>query len=74
MAISQANIDALNAAIAKGERVVRMGDRSVEYRSVAELISARNNLESRKAAEDAAAAGKTVPRQTLMYHGGRGMG
>ena len=72
MPVSQADIDALNTAIAQGERVVRMGDRMVEYRSIAELINARNDLETRKAAEDTAAAGRPRPRQTLIYHAGRG--
>lgn len=72
MAVSQADIDVLNAAIAQGERIVRTGDVLVEYRSVAELIRARDDLLSQKADEEAAAAGLKRPRQTLNYHGGRG--
>lgn len=44
MAITQQDIDRLDAAIARGEHVVRFADRTVEYRSVDELIKARNNL------------------------------
>lgn len=72
MAVSQADIDALNAAIAAGERVVRKGDTMVEYRSVAELITARDNLVNQIAADAAAAIGKPRPRQTRLYHAGRG--
>jgi hypothetical protein len=72
MPVSQAQIDALNAAISIGERTVRMGDRMVEYRSVAELIRARDDLLSQKAAEEAATTGTPRPRQTMLYHAGRG--
>lgn len=72
MPVSQADIDALNLALAQGERVVRSGGKMVEYRSVAELIRARDDLVNRLAAETAAAAGTTRPRQTRLYHGGRG--
>lgn len=73
MAITQAQIDALNAAIANGERVVRHGDKMVEYRSIAELIQARNELQALLTAETNASAGTTRPRQTLLTQGGRGL-
>lgn len=72
MAITQADIDALNTAIAQGERLVRFSDgRTVEYRSIPELITARNDLESRLIRDSAAATGTARPRQTYLYHGGR---
>ena len=40
MAITQQDIDKIDRAIAKGESVVRFADRTVEYRSVDELIKA----------------------------------
>jgi hypothetical protein len=67
MAVTQADIDALNTAIAAGERVVRSGDKLVEYRSVPDLIRARDDLVNQMAAS----AGSR-PRQTRLYHAGRG--
>jgi hypothetical protein len=72
MAVSQSDIDTLNTALAKGERVIRSGDKSVEYRSVKELREARDDLVNQMAAESAAAAGKQRSRQTRLYHAGRG--
>lgn len=40
MAYTQAHLDALETALAKGEKRVSFGDKSVEYRSVDELKAA----------------------------------
>ena len=40
MAYSQAQLVALEAALAKGERRVTFGDKTVEYRTVEELAAA----------------------------------
>ena len=40
MAYTQANLDALEAALAKGEKRVTFGDKTVEYRSIDELMKA----------------------------------
>ena len=40
MAYSQAQLDALEAALAKGERRVTFEDKTVEYRTVEELAAA----------------------------------
>lgn len=40
MAYTQADLDALQAALAKGEKRVSFGDKTVEYRSVEELQAA----------------------------------
>ncbi len=69
MAVTQADIDVLDAALAAGERVVRSGDKSVEYRSVAELIRARDDLVNQLTAETATTS---RPKQTRLYHAGRG--
>jgi hypothetical protein len=37
MAYTQAHLDALEAALAKGEKRVAFGDKTVEYRSIDEL-------------------------------------
>lgn len=74
MAVTQADIDALTTALASGERLVRMPNgATVEYRSVAEITTARDRLAAELAAADAAAG--TAPRllrQVRLYHGGRG--
>lgn len=65
MAFTQKDIDRLDRAIARGERVVRFTDRTVEYRSVDELIKARNAMlvELQPARR---------PRQARIYHAGKG--
>lgn len=73
MAIQQSDINALNEALATGERVVRKGDKMVEYRSVEELLAARNALQAQLDAEQVEAG--TIPprpKQTRLYHAGRG--
>lgn len=70
MAITQDMIDALNTAIATGERQVALGAQQITYRSIAELISARDDLLRQLQAEATAASGK--PRQTRLYQSGRG--
>lgn len=68
MAVSQADIDALNAAIASGERQVTIGSQSVTYRSIDDLIKARDDLQAQIDAQ----AGKTRNRQIRLYYAGRG--
>lgn len=68
MSVTQQHIDALNLAIAKGEKVVKLDGKMIEYRSVAELISARNDLQQQLAA--ASVGGR--PRQTRLTQSGRG--
>jgi hypothetical protein len=41
MALTQTDLDALDAAIASGERRVTVDGRTVEYHSLAELLQAR---------------------------------
>lgn len=69
MSVTQADLDALNAAIAQGESLVRKANgETVQYRSVAELIAARNDV----AAQIAAASPQRRSRITRLYHAGRG--
>ena len=73
MSVTQADLDALNAAIASGEKQVALGAQQVTYRSIAELIAARNDLEAQLKAQNADAAG--TPRKsrlTRLYQAGRG--
>lgn len=69
MAVTQADIDALTRAIASGERQVSIGGQQVTYRSIDDLIKARQVLRD----ELAASTGSTPkPRQVKLYHAGRG--
>lgn len=69
MAVTQTDIDALNAAIASGEKQVALGAQQVTYRSISELIVARNELQRQLDAQNAVAP---KSRQTKLYYAGRG--
>lgn len=64
MAYTQEQLDALEAALAKGERRVSFGDKSVEYRTVEELRLAIRDVK-RGLNEQAAGTGfwPRAPRQ-----------
>lgn len=64
MAYTQAQLQALRDALAKGERRVTFGDKTVEYRTVEELKEAIRHIEAdlRKAAVAAGTAPR-APRQ-----------
>jgi hypothetical protein len=64
MAYTQSDLDALQAALAKGEKRVTFGDKTVEYRSVEELQAAIRAVK-RDLFEQAAATGlwPGAPRQ-----------
>lgn len=63
LAFTQADLDAIRAAIAKGERMVMFSDRSVTYRSMMELLEAEQRI---------SAALSTRPKQTLVVQSGKG--
>jgi len=44
MTVTRDDINTIDRAIAKGERVVRYADRTVEYRSIDELIKAKQAM------------------------------
>lgn len=44
MALTQADIDNLDEAIAAGEKVVKINGREVEYRSIDEMQQARRHI------------------------------
>lgn len=69
MAITQSDIDNLNAAIASGTRSVTIGGQTITYGTVDALIKARNDLQRQLTA---AAGASTRARQTYAYHAGRG--
>lgn len=70
MPVSQAHIDQLNEAIATGERQVVLDGQSITYRSVAELITARNDMQAQlnRAAAAAADPAPARPKQWGLYH------
>lgn len=73
MPVTQTDIDNLNAAIASGERQVTIGGQTVTYRSIGDLIQARNDLRTEllnQGIEDGSV--KPRPRQTRLYYAGRG--
>lgn len=59
MAFTQADLDALDSAISKGEQSVSFADRSVTYRSLSEMLKARAAM----AADIARSATPARPRQ-----------
>jgi hypothetical protein len=57
VAFTDAQLTALDAAIAKGELIVEFADRKVQYRSIEELLQARAVI--------AASLGQGSPRQYI---------
>lgn len=72
MPVTQADIDQLNAAIANDTRQVTLNGQSITYRSIDDLIKARNDMRNELANQDAAATGKPVQRRAYAYYSGRG--
>lgn len=72
MAVTQQDIDNLNAAIASGERVVVLNGQSVTYRAISDLIAARNDLQRQLQEQNAAANGTVRSRRRYAYYAGRG--
>ena len=72
MAVTQADIDALNRAIADGVRSVTIRGQTVLYNTTDSLIQARDDQVRQMAAEQASAAQKYPSRRTLLHYAGRG--
>jgi hypothetical protein len=72
VAVSQADIDALNAAIASGARSVTLGEQTVIYNTTDSLIKARNDMRAELLAQEQAQAGRFRGRQTYVTFAGRG--
>lgn len=68
MSFTQKHLDAVESAIARGEKTVRYADRTVEYRTVDELLKARDQIRSSLVAD-------TGPRSRVirLYHAGKGL-
>lgn len=72
MAVTQADIDALNTAIKSGARSVTIGGQTVIYNTSQSLIEARNDLQTQLNTQNAAANGTRRSKQTMLYQSGRG--
>lgn len=68
-AVTQADIDNLNAAIASGTRSVTLGGQTVTYNTTASLIEARNDLIKQL---NAITITNRRPRTRQIIFGGRG--
>lgn len=69
MAVTQSDIDKLNAAIASGTRSVTLGGQTITYGTIDALIKARNDLQ--KQLKAATTPVVTRSRQTYAYYAGR---
>ncbi|WP_421885167.1 phage head-tail joining protein [Methylibium sp.] len=69
MAFTQANLDAVDAAIASGELTVSHNGRTVTYRSMADLKAARAMIVEDLAAQAAPNAARTYRFQFLTGRG-----
>lgn len=69
MAVSQSDIDNLNAAIASGARSVTVGGQTLIYNTTASLIEARNDLRRELNAQNQAARRS---KHSYLFQDGRG--
>jgi hypothetical protein len=70
MAVTQADVDNLNAAIASGVRSTTLGGQTVIFNTGESLIKMRDDLVKQLAAQTAATAQR--PRQSYAFYAGRG--
>lgn len=68
MSYTQQDLKNIKAAIASGERQVTIGNQSVTYRSIGDLITARDEIQR----ELNAATPASRPRTSRLYMSGRG--
>jgi hypothetical protein len=68
MSFTQKHLEAVEAAIARGEKTVRYTDRTIEYRTVDELLKAREEIRT-----SLTSAAKPRSRVYRLYHGGKGI-
>lgn len=68
MAVSQTDIDNLNAAIARGARSVTIGGQTVIFNTTESLIRARDDMQKQLNAQ----SGVRRPRQSYLVQTGRG--
>lgn len=68
MAVTQQDIDNLNAAIASGARSVTLGGQTIIYNTTESLIKARDDMLKQLPLEPGL---QRRPRQSYAYYGGR---
>lgn len=68
MSFTHKHLAAVEAAIARGEKTVRYADRTVEYRTVDELLKAREEIRS-----SLISAAGPRSRVVRLHHGGKGL-
>mgnify|MGYP000635535066 CR=1 FL=1 len=66
MAVTQADVDALNAAIARGARSVTLGEQTVIFNTTESLIKARDDMRKELAMQTATTAGTRRSRLTYV--------
>lgn len=69
MAVSQLDVDNLNAAIAAGARSVTLRGKTITYNTTDSLIKARNDMQAQLAAQSAT---PKRSRRIQTYFAGRG--
>jgi hypothetical protein len=72
MAVTQADIDALDQAIADGVRQVTINGQSTTFNTTDSLIRARNDLQAKLNTETLRASGRVPNKRQYLYHAGRG--
>lgn len=70
--VTQAHIDALNAAIARGARSVTIGGQTVVYNTTESLIKARDDMQKQLNQQNAVSTGKRRPKQMVLFQSGKG--
>lgn len=70
MSFTSTDLDAINAAIASGELTVKHGGREITYRSMADLLKAKQTIEADLAA--AASGGRAGGSYRFNFQTGRG--
>ena len=71
MAVTQADLDNLNAAIASGARSVTLGGQTLIYNTTESLIKARNDQQAQLTAAEGALQPVKASRQNYVVYGGR---
>ena len=73
MAVTQADIDTLNQAIADGVRQVTLpGGQVTIFQTTESLIKARDDMKSELAKQNEIARGQPKRRRTMLHYAGRG--
>jgi len=72
MAVTQAQIDALNQAISDGVRQVTIGGVTTTYNTTESLIKARDDQQEQLRLQNLATAGKPRRAFRRLYQSGRG--